>query len=122
MAIGDVACQVVAGQHYALAEAGGARGVVEQHYFFIAQVGIADVFASESLGIGLVHFLIDMFEEALDGFAVALVEAAEIVSENTPRKPLSRSSSRCSQMGSLVNRKTDSEWFTMWWTSLGWKS
>ena len=44
------------------------------------------------------------------------------VSENTPRRPVNRSSSNRSQMVSLVKRKTDSEWLTMWCTSLGWNA
>lgn len=74
-----VTCQIVSGQHNAFAEPCRTRGVVQQHYFIIGEVCIRHIFFCKTVGVGFFHFIVQMFEETLNGFSVALVQAAEVV-------------------------------------------
>ena len=60
----DISRKIVSRQHDAFAGGG--------------QCGVFDVFPAEAFRIIFVHLLIDMFKEPIDGFAIALVQAAEV--------------------------------------------
>ena len=75
---GDVAGQVVSRQHDALTESGGARGIIQQHDLVVGKVRVNDVFLTESVRVGRFHFIAQMLEETLDGFAVPLIQTAEV--------------------------------------------
>ena len=74
----DISRKIVSRQHDAFAEAGGSRSIVQQHHLVVGQCGVFDVFPAEAFRIIFVHLLIDMFKEPIDGFAIALVQAAEV--------------------------------------------
>ena len=83
---GDVAGQVVSRQHDALTESGGARGIIQQHDLVVGKVRVNDVFLAEPVRVGRFHFIAQMLEETLDGFAVPLIQTAEVRSVRTHRE------------------------------------
>ena len=75
---GDVAGQVVSRQHDALTESGGARGIIQQHDLVVGKVRVNDIFLTEPVRVGRFHLIAQMLEETLDGFAVPLIQTAEV--------------------------------------------
>ena len=78
-AIDDVACQVVASEHHALAEAGGAAGVVDFHELVVVAIYIVDAGGSETLGIGLRHQVVDFLKHVAGSLALLLGKQGAVV-------------------------------------------
>ena len=78
-AIHDVARQVVACDHHALAEARGARGVVDDHELLVVDFGVLDVSRGEPVGIGSLEEVVDLGQGLAHGFSLLLGKQAHVV-------------------------------------------
>ena len=77
-AVHHIPRQVVSGKHDAFAESGRAGSIVEQDHLVVIQFRIFDIVLTETVRVLLRHLLIHPFQELLDAFTIALMQATEI--------------------------------------------
>ena len=73
-----IACEVVACEHHTFAETCRPGCIVDLNYIFILDIGVMNVIFRESFRIVFDHLIIHAEQKLLDGFAVALMQAAEV--------------------------------------------
>ena len=77
-AVHHITRQVVSCKHDTFAESSRAGSIVQQDHFVVIQFRIFDIVLAETVRILLRHLLIHPFQELLNAFTIALMQAAEI--------------------------------------------